>query len=51
METTGVTRHEPESLFDLGFWLECEREAELMLRTMTGVGEDHLTPPAGVAAP
>lgn len=37
VETIGVTRHESERLFDAGFWLECEREAELMLRAITGV--------------
>lgn len=50
VETIGVTRHASESLFDAGFWQECEREADLMLRAITGV-DDPLTPPAGVAAP
>lgn len=39
METIDVTRHESESLFDASFWLECEREAERMLRTITGVDD------------
>lgn len=37
VETIGATRHGSESLFDVGFWLECEREADEMLRTITGV--------------
>ncbi|WP_281280287.1 hypothetical protein [Nocardioides eburneiflavus] len=37
VETSDVTVHESERLFDADFWLECEREAELMLRAITGV--------------
>lgn len=51
VETTEVTRHESTSSFDVGFWLECEREAAQLLRAMTGVDDNHLTPPAGVAGP
>lgn len=51
VETIEVPRHASERLFDAGFWLECEREADRMLRTITGVDDDHLTPRAGVAAP
>ena len=32
-----VTRDETESLFNASFWLECEREAALILRAITGV--------------
>jgi len=32
-----VTQHETESLFNAGFWLECEREAALILRAISGV--------------
>lgn len=39
METIDATRHESESLFDVRFWLECEREAAEMLRTITGVDD------------
>ena len=39
METIDVTRHESGSLFDAGFWLECEREADRMLRAITGVDD------------
>lgn len=46
-----MTPHGSESLFDIGFWLGCEREADEMLRAMTGVDDEHLTRPAGVAAP
>lgn len=39
VETIDVTRHESESLFDAGFWLECEREAAEVLRAMTGADD------------
>jgi hypothetical protein len=39
VDTIGVTRHESQSLFDADFWLECEREAALMLRIITGLDE------------
>lgn len=51
METTGATRHESEGLFDAGFWLECEQEADRMLRAITGVGDDQLTSPVGFSGP
>jgi hypothetical protein len=51
VETIDVTRHGSESLFDAGFWLECEREADRMLRAITGVDEDQLTSPAGSSGP
>jgi hypothetical protein len=51
VETIDVTRRESQSLFDAGFWLECEREADLMLRTITGVGDDQLTTPVGFSGP
>ena len=37
MQTIEVTRHETESLFDAGFWLECERDAARVLHAITGV--------------
>lgn len=40
VETTiEVTRHASGTLFDAGFWQECEREADLMLRLITGVDD------------
>ncbi len=35
-----MTRHESHSLFDAGFWLECEREADRMLRAITGLDDE-----------
>ncbi|MFC7725433.1 hypothetical protein ACFQW6_09960 [Nocardioides sp. GCM10028917] len=32
-----VTRHKTESVFDADFWLDCEREADLILHAITGV--------------
>lgn len=55
VETTEVTRPEPESLFNLGFWLECEREAARLLRIMTAVDHEqvgrHATAPAQAVRP
>lgn len=31
-----ATRHETDSVFDAGFWLDCEREAALILQAITG---------------
>lgn len=39
VEIIQVARHEPETLFNAGFWLECEREAGRVLRTLTGVDD------------
>ena len=36
VEIIEETRHEPESLFSVGFWLECDREAGRILRAITG---------------
>ena len=38
--TTEVTRPESHNLFDAGFWLECEREAAVMLRAITGADDE-----------
>jgi hypothetical protein len=40
VETIDMTRRESQSLFDAGFWLECEREADRMLRAITGVDDE-----------
>jgi hypothetical protein len=42
VEISEVTRPEPEGLFSLGFWLECEREAARILRTMTDVDDERV---------
>jgi hypothetical protein len=47
VEAIRVTRQDSERLFDIGFWMECEREADQMLRTITGIDDDPLTPPRG----
>jgi hypothetical protein len=55
VEITEVTLPEPESLFSLGFWLACEREAARILRTMTDVDHEqvgrHATAPAQSVRP
>lgn len=55
VEVSEVTRPEPESLFSLGFWLACEREAARIVRTMTDVDDGqvgrHATAPAQSARP
>lgn len=51
VETIDMARPEAQSLFDADFWLECEREADRMLRAITGVDEDQLTSPAGSSGP
>jgi hypothetical protein len=51
VETIGVTRRDSERLFDAAFWQGCEREADQLLRMITGVDDDRLTPPADVAGP
>lgn len=40
VETIDMTRRESQSLFDAGFWLECEREADRMLRAITGADDE-----------
>ena len=39
VETIDMARPEAQSLFDADFWLECEREADLMLRAITGAAD------------
>jgi hypothetical protein len=39
VETIDMARPEAKSLFDADFWLECEREADLMLRAITGAAD------------
>jgi len=51
VETDAESPRDSERLFGAGFWLACEREAEQMLRAITGLDDAHLTPPAGGAAP
>jgi hypothetical protein len=45
VETTEVTCQEPERLFDVGFWLACEREAARMLETITGADDEQVGRP------
>ena len=40
VETSEVTRDGSERLFGAGFWLECEREADRMLRAITGADDE-----------
>jgi hypothetical protein len=42
VEVSEVTRPEPESLFSLGFWLACERDAARILRTITDVDDEQV---------
>lgn len=40
VETIEMTRRGSEVLFDAGFWIECEQEADRLLRAMTGGDEE-----------
>lgn len=40
VETINVAGHDSERLFGAGFWLECEREADRMLRAITGADDE-----------
>jgi hypothetical protein len=56
METIEGIPHESARLFNATFWLECEREADRIVRTMTDADGQQLAdpppaPPPRVTAP